>query len=200
MEILVEVGAIDNGEITPLGRHLAALPVDVHIGKTILFGSIFSCIDPILTIAASISFRSPFIVSIENKEETTAARLSFAAGYSDHLTVYKAYKGWKEAKKQGKKQEAAFLKKNWLSRAALYTIEDMKREFFSLLMSVGFISKQSKMDDVDTSRSNVSIDKYIGDYIEDQCFFCSPHNVWATEETLISNIIPSNSQLSLITH
>jgi hypothetical protein len=34
---------------------------------------------------------------------------------------------------------------------------------------------------------------YIEDCIGDQRFFCSPHNVWATEETLISNTIASMS-------
>lgn len=39
---LQDVGAFDSNEnLTPLGHHLAALPVDVRIGKLMLFGAIF---------------------------------------------------------------------------------------------------------------------------------------------------------------
>ena len=47
--------------LTSLGYHLASLPVDVRIGKLMLFGAIFRCLDPVLTIAASLSFKSPFV-------------------------------------------------------------------------------------------------------------------------------------------
>lgn len=50
---LVHVGALDKAEeLTPLGQHLAALPVDVRIGKLLLYGAMFSCLDSALTIAA----------------------------------------------------------------------------------------------------------------------------------------------------
>ena len=32
-----------------------------RIGKLMLFGAIFRCLDPALTIAASLSFKSPFV-------------------------------------------------------------------------------------------------------------------------------------------
>ena len=49
-------------EITPLGFHLAHLPVDARLGKMLIFGSIFCCLDPVLTIAAVMSCKSPFVV------------------------------------------------------------------------------------------------------------------------------------------
>lgn len=58
--------ALDN--ITPLGIHLSTLPVDVHIGKMLLLATIFSCLDPILVIAATISSsKSPFTISLDNQ-------------------------------------------------------------------------------------------------------------------------------------
>ena len=55
---LRDVGAIDQEEsLTPLGYHLANLPVDVRIGKLIIFGSVFKCLDSALTIAACLSYR-----------------------------------------------------------------------------------------------------------------------------------------------
>ncbi|ELW63977.1 Putative ATP-dependent RNA helicase DHX57 [Tupaia chinensis] len=51
---------VDGKHSYPPGYHLASLPVDVRIGKLMLFGSIFRCLDPALTIAASLAFKSPF--------------------------------------------------------------------------------------------------------------------------------------------
>lgn len=59
---LRDLGALTSEEkLTPLGYHLASLPVDVRIGKLMLFGTIFRCLDPALTIAASLAFKSPFV-------------------------------------------------------------------------------------------------------------------------------------------
>lgn len=59
---LRDLGALtDDEKLTPLGYHLACLPVDVRIGKLMLFGAIFRCLDPALTIAASLAFKSPFV-------------------------------------------------------------------------------------------------------------------------------------------
>ena len=49
------VGALDSDcDLTPLGFHLASLPVDVRVGKLLLFGAIFRCLDASLTIAAAL--------------------------------------------------------------------------------------------------------------------------------------------------
>lgn len=59
---LRDLGALTEEEkLTPLGYHLACLPVDVRIGKLMLFGAIFRCLDAALTIAASLAFKSPFV-------------------------------------------------------------------------------------------------------------------------------------------
>lgn len=57
-------------ELTPLGVHLARLPVEPHIGKMILFGALFCCLDPVLTIAASLSFKDPFVIPLVREGHT----------------------------------------------------------------------------------------------------------------------------------
>ena len=51
-------------QLTPLGTLLAQLPVDPRIGKMMLYGAIFRCIEPTLIIAASLAFRS-----VNNKKD-----------------------------------------------------------------------------------------------------------------------------------
>ncbi|CAG5133906.1 unnamed protein product, partial [Candidula unifasciata] len=49
MNLLKEVGACqsDDCTLTPLGHHLAALPVDVRIGKMLILAAIFGCLEQI---------------------------------------------------------------------------------------------------------------------------------------------------------
>lgn len=44
--------------LTPLGYHLAHLPMDARVGKLLLIAAILQCLDPILTIAAALVRRS----------------------------------------------------------------------------------------------------------------------------------------------
>ncbi|CAH0755147.1 unnamed protein product [Diatraea saccharalis] len=65
---LQDVGALDKYfSLTALGKHLAELPVDVRIGKLMLFGAIFCCVDSALTMAACLSHKSPFVAPFGKK-------------------------------------------------------------------------------------------------------------------------------------
>jgi ATP-dependent RNA helicase DHX57 len=69
---LREVEAIeltDRGDLTALGKHMANIPADLRISKMLLFGSVFGCLDPILTIASIMSLKSPFTSPMEKREE-----------------------------------------------------------------------------------------------------------------------------------
>lgn len=61
-----------------IGRHLSTLPLDPNIGKMLLMGSIFQCLNPALTIAAALAHRDPFVLPIDRKEEADDAKRSFA--------------------------------------------------------------------------------------------------------------------------
>lgn len=89
---LRNVGALDkDDQLTALGRHLGALPVDVRIGKLMLFGAIFCCLDSALTIAACLSYKSPFVAPFGNKDQADSKKKEFSIANSDQLTTLKAY-------------------------------------------------------------------------------------------------------------
>ncbi|EPY83865.1 DEAH (Asp-Glu-Ala-Asp/His) box polypeptide 57 [Camelus ferus] len=73
---------------------------DVRIGKLMLFGSIFRCLDPALTIAASLAFKSPFVSPWDKKEEANQKKLEFAFANSDYLALLRAYKEMASLKRQ----------------------------------------------------------------------------------------------------
>lgn len=141
IEMLRSFNALERHEeaLTPLGYHLGSLPVDARIGKMMIFGCIFRCLDPILTIAAAISYRSPFVAPMEKREEADKAKQTFCNDKSDHITVLKAYKGWLRSREE--KTERQYCEKHFLSRNALTMIADMKRQFAQLLSELGFVRK-----------------------------------------------------------
>ena len=99
---LVEVRALTtNEEITPMGRLLSKLPTDVHLGKFLLIASLFRCLDPALTIAATLNSKSPFVSPFGFTEEANRAKLSFRVENSDFLTIHNAFSRWRNACNNG---------------------------------------------------------------------------------------------------
>ncbi|ERE83365.1 ATP-dependent RNA helicase DHX29 isoform X3 [Cricetulus griseus] len=143
MNLLRKIGACELNEpkLTPLGQHLAALPVNVKIGKMLIFGAIFGCLDPVATLAAVMTEKSPFITPIGRKDEADLAKSSLAVADSDHLTIYNAYLGWKKAKQEGGyRSEITYCQRNFLNRTSLLTLEDVKQELMKLVKAAGFSS------------------------------------------------------------
>ena len=57
-QLLEDIGALNEQEhLTSLGRHLAALPLPPALGKMLLYGVLFSCLDPVLTVACCMAYR-----------------------------------------------------------------------------------------------------------------------------------------------
>lgn len=146
MNLLRKIGACEPSEpkLTPLGQHLAALPVNVKIGKMLIFGAIFGCLEPVATLAAVMTEKSPFITPIGRKDEADLAKSSLAVADSDHLTIYNAYLGWKKAQQEGGfRSEISYCQRNFLNRTSLLTLEDVKQELMKLVRAAGFSSSTS---------------------------------------------------------
>ncbi|XP_048655991.1 ATP-dependent RNA helicase DHX29 isoform X2 [Marmota marmota marmota] len=143
MNLLRKIGACELNEpkLTPLGQHLAALPVNVKIGKMLIFGAIFGCLNPVATLAAVMTEKSPFTTPIGRKDEADLAKSALAMADSDHLTIYNAYLGWKKARQEGGyRSEIMYCRRNFLNRTSLLTLEDVKQELIKLVKAAGFSS------------------------------------------------------------
>ncbi|KAI4666819.1 uncharacterized protein J4E88_010387 [Alternaria novae-zelandiae] len=140
IDALVEVDALTpSEELTPLGRQIAKLPLDAHLGKLVLLASTFACVDVAITIAAIVSSKSPFMTPFQQKQRADIARLAFKKGDSDLLTTYNAYRAWKAVCTTPGRSEMQFCHKNFLSPQNLGNIEDLKAQLFSSLVDAGFI-------------------------------------------------------------
>ncbi|XP_074534892.1 ATP-dependent DNA/RNA helicase DHX36 [Halichoeres trimaculatus] len=153
---LIGLNALDQEEnLTALGFHLAHLPVEPHIGKLILFGALLGCLDPVLTIAASLSFKDPFFIPLGKEKMADMRRRQLSRNSkSDHLTIINAFQGWEEAKRHGARSERDYCWDNFLSANTLQMLHNMKGQFAEHLMRTGFVSSMDPKD----PKSNVNSD------------------------------------------
>ncbi|KAJ3560120.1 hypothetical protein NPX13_g9418 [Xylaria arbuscula] len=139
IDALVDVRALTAAEdLTPLGYQLARLPLDVFLGKLILQGTIFKCLDMAITVAAILSSKSPFTAPFGQRTQADQARKAFKRADSDLLTVYNAYLGWKKVC-QTQSHDFQYCKKNYLSSQTLSNIEDLKGQLLVSLVDAGFL-------------------------------------------------------------
>ena len=143
-----------SSELTALGFHLATLPVDPRVGKMMIYGSLFGCVDPALTVAASMSARSPFVSPFDQREAADEARKKFAVEGSDHLTILNAFTKWKEMRQtKGNRAVQNFLKDHFLGRLTLFQMEDLRKQFAGLLTDIGFLPKGFKLKELYTTEN-----------------------------------------------
>ena len=168
LKVLEEVDAIEpltssqDGRrleiITPLGEHLAKLPVHIRLGKMLIFGALFKVLDKTLTIAASLSSKSPFVTNIDNSHQAAAAHKAFAHPTSDFMTVCNVWDAYCTACEISRSNGRRFCEKNYLNRTAFVEIEDTRKQFIQLLSQIGFIDRSHVIDNtinIVSSRYNV---------------------------------------------
>lgn len=135
---LIEVKALTTTEeITSLGRHLARIPLDVHMGKFLLISSLFKCLDAALTIAAALNSKSPFVTPFGREAEADLAKASFRVGNSDFLTIANAFNAWRRSVAQ--KHHFSFCRKAFLSHQTLQQIEELRQQYMAFLLDSGFV-------------------------------------------------------------
>ncbi|KAI9321214.1 P-loop containing nucleoside triphosphate hydrolase protein [Dichotomocladium elegans] len=167
IEALKAVDAIDDsssgglGELTPLGMHMASIPADLRISKMLLLGSILRCLDPILTIAAIMSLKSPFTSPMDRRDEARQCRERFAYGRSDWLTDMKAYDKWYQIlKTEGIREARRFCEENYLSFSTLSEISNLRRQYGDALLEIGFYHK-GREDEYNEHSKNTNLVKSV---------------------------------------
>ncbi|KAH6842284.1 P-loop containing nucleoside triphosphate hydrolase protein [Chaetomium sp. MPI-CAGE-AT-0009] len=143
IDALVDVRALTatTEELTPLGLQLARLPLDVFLGKLILMGAVFKCLDMAITVAAILSSKSPFVAPFGQRNQADTIRRGFRKGDSDLLTVYNAYTAWKRVCQSTTSggAEFQFCRKNFLAPQTLANIEDLKGQLLVAVADSGFL-------------------------------------------------------------
>ena len=130
-------------ELTPLGLHLARMPLDARVGKLLIYGAILGCIEPALTMAAAMSLsRSPFLSPMERRQEAQQAHARFATERSDHMKILRAYEAWeRERESEGVGRARRFAEANFLSANGMEELHGIRKSLRSSLVETGFVPR-----------------------------------------------------------
>uniref|UniRef100_A0A4W3IWU1 ATP-dependent RNA helicase TDRD9 n=1 Tax=Callorhinchus milii TaxID=7868 RepID=A0A4W3IWU1_CALMI len=110
--LLKEVGALSigikeienpyDGDLTFLGRVLAHLPVNLQLGKLVVLGHVFGCLEECLIIAAALSLKNIFAMPFKQHLEGYRNKMEFSGGtLSDCIAIVNAFKTWRTCREQG---------------------------------------------------------------------------------------------------
>lgn len=153
LEKLHQVGALsENEKLTKLGKFLSQLPVDANLGKILVLGCFYKCVDAASSIVAMLTIGSPFRKSVDNEFSANKARLSFAKENtrSDLVLMYYAYCAWREiCLSPLGPDEDSFAKEKYLNLEALSMTESLKIQLLSELKDMKLLGAS----DVDTCKS-----------------------------------------------
>ncbi|KAK2537564.1 Dhx33 [Columba guinea] len=81
--------------LTPLGKKMAAFPLEPKFSKTILMSSKFHCTEEILTIVSLLSVDSVLHNPPARREEVQSVRKKFISSEGDHLTLLSIYRAFR---------------------------------------------------------------------------------------------------------
>ncbi|KAM9324001.1 putative ATP-dependent RNA helicase DHX34 [Gastrophryne carolinensis] len=145
---LRDQGALDiNENLTPIGNLLAQLPVDVVIGKMLILGSLFSLVEPILTIAAALSVQSPFLRNATSNLECATARKPLESDHGDPLTLLNVFNEWLQIKSSRGSTSRKWCRRRGLEEQRLYEMANLRRQFKGLLKDHRMLEEQTRVTD-----------------------------------------------------
>ncbi|KAG5635573.1 hypothetical protein H0H81_010758 [Sphagnurus paluster] len=143
MKDLQMVGALDaEKNLTSLGRVLLQLPVEAQMGRLVLYGSFFRCLDQALTLAAILTNRDPFVSPMHLKAEAAAKKNSWSPQEfrSDALATLQAFNAWWAMQSRGEYVSAnRFCVENFLAKPTLLMIQKIKGHLLQSLYHAGVI-------------------------------------------------------------
>ncbi|XP_007942813.1 ATP-dependent RNA helicase TDRD9 [Orycteropus afer afer] len=142
-----------DGELTFLGRVLAQLPVNQQLGKLIVLGHVFGCLDDCLIIAAALSLKSFFVMPFRQHLDGYRNKMNFAGdSKSDCIALVEAFKTWQACRQRGElrhpKDELEWGRLNYIQikriREVAELYEELKVRISQFNMHVG--SRQPALD------------------------------------------------------
>ncbi|XP_043506604.1 ATP-dependent DNA/RNA helicase DHX36 isoform X1 [Frieseomelitta varia] len=146
LDLLRTLNALDDEEhLTPLGYHLAQLPLDPRTGKMIIWAALFSCVEPVFAIAASLNFKDAFYCPLGKEEEARKKKLELNMNqFSDHIALSEALTRFEAAYKRS--YASSFCRDYFLSFNTLKLLSEMKTQFAQHLYQMKFMNSENPSD------------------------------------------------------
>lgn len=139
---LINIEALTSDEnLTALGRVLSRLPVHPSLGKMIILGVIFRCLDPMITLGAFVNERSLFLAPVDARAEARRAQSTYAPyDQSDQLALLEAFQELRMLRHQyGIAASQQRARENFLHWGAFKMIDQSTKQIEQVLVDCGLI-------------------------------------------------------------
>lgn len=162
IKILQQLGALTLDEsLTQLGLYIADIPLNAKYGKMLIYGIMFKCIDPVLTIVSLLSINEPFTLpsKVEERQMCHALKMKLEDGsYSDHFVMLKIFQKWNEYKTSNE-FDGGFCEDNFVNSGTMDRIASTRVKIVGYLRSVRLIQSVGNISVLNENSHNWSIVK-----------------------------------------
>ena len=139
--VLTELGAIDErGELTPVGRQLAKLPVDPKLSRMLLAASEKGALTEALVIVSGLSVQDPRERPSDAQQAADTAHKVFKDERSDFLSYVKMWQWFEKARaeKESNKKLTESVRQKFLSPRRLREWRDVYKQLLELTNDIGW--------------------------------------------------------------
>ncbi|GAB5580392.1 ATP-dependent RNA helicase DHX33 isoform X1 [Prionailurus iriomotensis] len=143
------LGALErkDGQLTlsPLGRKMAAFPLEPRFAKAILLSPKFHCTEEMLTIVSLLSVDSVLCNPPSRRDEVQAVRRKFVSSEGDHVTLLNVYRAFRSA--GGNKD---WCKENFVNSKNVMLAGEVRAQLrdICLKMSMPMVSSRGDMESI----------------------------------------------------
>uniref|UniRef100_A0A8C2YST0 RNA helicase n=1 Tax=Chinchilla lanigera TaxID=34839 RepID=A0A8C2YST0_CHILA len=143
------LGALEHKDdqltLTPIGRKMAAFPLEPKFAKTILLSPKFHCTEEILTIVSLLSVDSVLYNPPARRDEVQSVRKKFISSEGDHITLLNVYRTFKNI--GGNKD---WCKENFVNSKNMMLVAEVRAQLreICLKMSMPVVSSRGDMESV----------------------------------------------------
>lgn len=153
-----------DGELTPLGRVMASLPLNIYKTKLIVLGHLFGILTDAIIMAACSSVKEMFSINAEEIKLTYNQKLQYASGSDcDFMAYYNAYQFWRHTKASrniitNSRNEKEWAKNHHLRIRSLREADALITEITNKLRYIGI--KEVECDPKPKTWKQYSINKF----------------------------------------
>ena len=152
-----------DGELTFLGRVCERLPIDIRMGKLLVLGYVFGCLEECLVIAASLSVKNFFLRPYKVELTAYRSKVRWAKNtFSDPIAMLNAYREWYRMKQSGRwdssrhtRLEQEWCRKNFLEWKRINEAHELVKELNSRLTKFNIQSTRSILPRCELSQHGV---------------------------------------------
>ena len=139
IEMLNYLGAMDDdGKLTELGSQMNQFPLEPELSKMVLAGVKYKCINDMLTLAAILSVKSPFLRPRGKENEADSKKYQFTHHTGDHITLIMAFNAFK--KNEFSKD---WCRDNFINFRTMKAIDNVRGQLADILTKMNIVVPQN---------------------------------------------------------